>query len=202
MSTTAPGGSVGGLAPSSAPQVAGRPLPGAGTPKHPQAHHVLQEPDGAVDAGLVGEVGLARRLGQYRRVRAPARPATTSPRRCTPSGRRRSGTPTTAEAVSCEPTAITGTSRAGPTRAATSGSSVPTTVARVAQRREQVGAQAELLEQRRCPLARRGVVALGGRGVGALGTHLAGEPVRQQVREEQQRRGVGVGLGVRAATSW
>ena len=36
--------------------------------QHPEAHHVLEEPDGAVDPALVGEVGLARLLAEDGRV--------------------------------------------------------------------------------------------------------------------------------------
>ncbi len=76
--------------------------------QQPQPHHVAQVPDRAVDAGLVGEVGGPALLGQHRRVQLDARPATRCPARCRRS-RRRAGTPTTADAVSCEPTATTGT---------------------------------------------------------------------------------------------
>ena len=40
--------------------------------QHPQAHDVAQVADGPVDAGLVGEVGPAARLGEHRRVELEA----------------------------------------------------------------------------------------------------------------------------------
>ena len=50
--------------------------------QQPQAHHVAQVADRAVDAGLVGEVGRPAGLGQHRRGPAPRRPATRCRRRC------------------------------------------------------------------------------------------------------------------------
>ena len=96
-------------------------LPGAGPGadgllQQPQAHHVAQVADRAVDPGLVGEV---RPRGSPRSAPAgpaPRRPGTRCRRRCTRSRGPAAGTPTTAEAVSCEPTAITGSGRGRPGR--------------------------------------------------------------------------------------
>ena len=78
----------------------------------------------AVDAALVGEVGRPGRLGEHRARRARRRPAPRSRRRCTPRRRSAIGTPTTADAVSCEPTATTA-GWAAPIGSATSGSRLP-----------------------------------------------------------------------------
>ena len=93
--------------------------------QEPQAHHVAQEADRAVHAALVREVrraaGVRRRPA--RRARRPRGP--TSRTRCRRSDRRLAGTPTTAEAVSCEPTWITGVAAGRPVASATSPRSGP-----------------------------------------------------------------------------
>ena len=61
--------------------------------------------------------------------------------------------------------------------------------ARVAQRRQDRPGQAEPLGQLECPVPRAHVVQPGRRGVGALGTDLAGQPVGQQVGQQQQPLG-------------
>ena len=75
--------------------------------EQPQAHDVAQVADPVVDAALVGEVRRAALLGQDRRVELDAdeRPGAAGDvreRRSSPAG-----TPTTADAVSCEPTSVT-----------------------------------------------------------------------------------------------
>ena len=164
--------------------------------QQPQPHDVAQVADGAVDAALVGEVGLAG----WRRS-APARPAR---RRRAPTSRRRrsrsrepvAGTPTTADAVSCEPTVVTSGSWSIPSSSRTVGR----------QRREdlpgrddvgqQPGGQAQRLDQLRRPAPGAGVDQAGGGGDGLLGDLAAGEPVAQQVRDQQRAGGVlQVGLG-------
>ena len=113
--------------------------------------------------------------------------------------RPRAGTATTADAVSCEPTAITGSgppgrpgpSPASPGSAASSGRRVPITRAGLAQRREQPGGQAGPPDQVPRPVPGPGVVQLGGGRVGHLGADLTGQPVGEQVGDQQQgpRRG-------------
>ena len=75
--------------------------------QQPEPADVAQEADAAVDAALVGEVRRPARLGEHRLVELDARPATRCPRRRRRSPRSVAGTPTTADAVSCEPTATT-----------------------------------------------------------------------------------------------
>ena len=58
--------------------------------------------------------------------------------------------------------------------------------ARPAQRREQPAGQARRADEPSRPGLRPGVVELGGGRVGQLGADLAGEPVGQQVRDQQQ----------------
>ena len=66
-----------------------------------------------------------------------------------------------------------------------------------------VGRQAEPRDQVGRPLRGPGVEQLGGRRVGQLRAELAGQPVGQQVRDEQQPVRPPEQCGVpRAATSW
>ena len=104
----------------------------------PQAHHVPQEPDPAVHATLVGEVRLPRRLAS-----APALQLQPDQR---PGARGdvgeplvpAAGTATTDEAVSCDPTAITGVAAGSPVSSATvRQQSRPTTLTGLPQRRQQ-----------------------------------------------------------------
>ena len=82
-----------------------RPLPGADRLlEQPQAHDVAQEADPPVDAQLVREVGGPARLVADRRVELEARRGPRCRRRCRPTRSLASGTPTTADAVSCDPT--------------------------------------------------------------------------------------------------
>ena len=128
-------------------------------------------------------------LGEHRRVELEADERPGARGDVAEAGARSAGTPTTAEAVSCEPTATTGTSGATPRSAATSGSSGPTTepASRSGGRIDQ-GSSSRLARSLR-PLAGADVEQPGRRGVGALGADLAGQPVAEQVG--QQEHGVG-----------
>ena len=115
--------------------------------QQPQAHDVAQVADGAVDADLVGEVGPPALLGQHRGVELDADQRPGAAGDVGEAGRCRPGTPTTAEAVSCEPTAVTGIavepgrprprrSRSGRRRARAAAAGAP---GRMPSRRDQVG---------------------------------------------------------------
>ena len=104
---------------------------------------LVQEADPPVDAALVGEVGGPRLLGDHRLRRARRRPAPRCRRRCTPRRGSVIGTPTTAEAVSCEPTV---------TRPASPSMQVADHGARVDRaRRAGAAAQADAAPAARCP---------------------------------------------------
>ena len=75
--------------------------------QQPQAHHVVQEADAAVDAALVGEVGRAARLGDDAVLELDADEPPGAAGDVGGVVGDRIGTATTAEAVSCEPTAVT-----------------------------------------------------------------------------------------------
>ncbi len=139
--------------------------------EHPEAHHVLQEPDRAVDAALVGEVGEPRVLGQHRLVELEAdqRPGA----RGDVGGaarRRRARRPPRRRCRASRPRSP-GRRRAGRRARATSGSSGPTTVAGVAQRRQDRPRAGRAARRGRAAHSRDAhVVQPGRRGVGALGT--------------------------------
>ena len=128
-------------------------------------------------------------LGQHRRLELEPdqRPGAAGDVRRARSPR--IGTPTTAEAVSCEPTAVTGTAGA-PTR----GHLGEQRADGRRRRRPAAGTastgQAEPVEQLGVPGSRAvHVEQPGGGGVGALDAPLAGQPVGQQVRDQQQAVG-------------
>ena len=103
--------------------------------QQPEAHDVAQVADRAVDAALVGEVGLPGRLGEHRRGRARPRPATRCRRRCRRSARRRPAPrrrPRRCRASRPPPRPACSGSR--------SGSTGPITVPGAPQRREQMPA--------------------------------------------------------------
>ena len=98
----------------------------------------------------------------------------------------RAGTPTTAEAVSCEPTAVRTVDSASPVSRRTSGRRRPTT---------SPGWRMGGSRPRGTPMASRistdhvagaDVVQPGGRRVGRLGPERAGEPAGEQVRDQQE----------------
>ena len=100
-----------------------------------------------------------------------------------------SGTATIAEAVSCEPTAMTS-------------SGAPTARSRVAREAAEVRAgidergqdgcrNAEPLGELEVPLARADIDQAGGRRVGALGDAGAGEEERDEVGDEERDVGLG-----------
>ena len=86
MSTTVRSGAASRAPRAAAAQVASTPLAHA-LRQHPQPHHVAQEADRAVDAGLVGEVGRRARLGEHRRVELQADQRPGAARRCRRSRR-------------------------------------------------------------------------------------------------------------------
>ena len=75
----------------------------------------------------------------------------------------------------------------------------PDDVARGAQRRQDRGGHADQVGELGGPGPRADVVQPGRGGVGALGPHLAGEPVAQQVRQQQRRVAAFSSSGVPAA---
>ncbi len=93
--------------------------------QQPQAHHVAQVADRAVDAALVGEVRRAAGLGQDRRVELDADQRPGPAGDVGEAGRPSAGTPTTADAVSCDPTSVTARRGARPVALATSSRSGP-----------------------------------------------------------------------------
>ena len=84
--------------------------------QQPQPHDVAQKSGRAVDPRLVGEVCRPRGVCQYGLVEFDARPATRCHTRCSAKSGGRAGTPTTADAVSCEPTVVTATGPTAPSR--------------------------------------------------------------------------------------
>ena len=99
------------------------------------------------------------------------------------------GTPTTADAVSCEPTATTGTTP--PTCSATWGSRSPTSSTGVDEVGEERRVEAEADHQLGVPGAGGDVEQPGGGGVGALGDVVAGQGGSDQVGDQQDRVGLG-----------
>ncbi len=97
------------------------------------------------------------------------------------------GTAATADAVSCEPTAITG--RSAPMRSATSGRSRPMTVPG-STRSARGGVDPETGRERHIPGAGLHVQQACRRGVGPFGDAGTGEEEGEEVRDEE--RGVGV----------
>ena len=99
------------------------------------------------------------------------------------------GTPTTADAVSCDPTAITSTADVAPTSDATSSRSElirdPGST-----KEEQRARQAQLVDQGRIPVPSTDVEQAGGGGVGALDHLFTGEPESQQIGDHQHPGGV------------
>ena len=157
--------------------------------QQPQAHDVAQVADGAVDAALVGEVGRAGcprsapgassstpdqrpgAAGDVGEAAPPARARRRRPRRC------RASRP-----------AITGTGRSPRRRGRASASSVPD------RRRpgSRSGGSSPTARPRRVDQIsadhrpRADVEQAGGGGVGHLGAALAGQPVAEQVGDQQQ----------------
>ncbi len=150
--------------------------------QQPQAHHVAQVADGAVDAALVGEVGPPAGLGQHRRVELDAdqgpgaagdvgevgrrRPARRPRRR-----RCRASRPRPPSVGLGEPGVRRAPGRSGRRAGAAAGTAPGAGPAR---------------RSGRPPIAGAHVEQLGGGGVGHLGADLAGEPVADQVRDQQQ----------------
>ena len=132
-----------------------------------------EEPDRAVDAALVGEVGRPRLLGQHRLVELEAGEgpgAERDVRRVVGLHRARRPPRTRCRASRPRPRA-----RRPPTRSATWGSRSPTTSPGSTRAGKSVGVEAEPHHQLGVPLARRDVEQPGRRGVGALGDVVAGE---------------------------
>ncbi len=167
------------------------PVPGAhGLAQQPGAHDVGQEPHRAVDAALVGEVGRARRAGEHGRVELEADESPVPSERYADASSA-SGVPTTAEAVSWDPTA-TSDSRSTPSEEATSADTSPTTSPGSDQVREDLPRQAQHRDELVVPPPGARVEQTGRRGVGDLGDLTAGQPVAEQVGHQQQagrRRG-------------
>ena len=165
------------------------PLPGAHRlTQQPQPHHVLQIADPAVDPALVGEVGRPALLGQHRCVQlhADQRPGAGGDVGRVigrPSARRPPPTPCRA-------------SRRPPHRAADGaeiGRRRPRAAGRCADpgrrsRRQQAARQPEVGRSGRVPLTGCGRPADRWSRRWSLGDPLAGQPVRQQVRDEQRPR--------------
>ena len=167
--------------------------------QQPQAHDVAQVPDGAVDAGLVGEV---RPPGSPRSAPAgpaPRRPATRCRRRC-----RRSPGPAAGTAGHGRRGVVRADRDHRQRRAASPAGARPAASAAVADDARRAGAAAGTARRagparRISPAprpARRDVEQLGGGGVGHLRADLAGQPVGQQVGDEQQRRAAASSCGV------
>ena len=144
--------------------------------EQPGAHHVGEEPDPAVDAALVGEVGGAGLVGEHRTVELDADqpPGAAGDVRRVGVGHRHADH-----------------RRRGVVRAdrdhRRARRDSPTTVPGVDQLGQLARARAPTSgQQLGVPLAGVHVEQPGGRGVGALAHGPAGEPVRHQVRDEQQ----------------
>ena len=163
--------------------------------QQPQPHDVAQVADGAVDAALVGEVGLPAGVGQHRRVQLDA------DERPRPAG-------DVAEAGAGGGDADD--RGRGVVRADGGDEQLlvdPQLVAHLGRHRredlpgrddvgQQPGGQAQRLDQLRRPAPGAGVDQAGGGGDGLLGDLAAGEPVAEQVRDHQRAGGVlQVGLG-------
>ena len=150
--------------------------------EHPQAHDVAQVPDRAVDPGLVGEVGGAALLGEHRPVQLEAdqrpgpagdvrevvarRPAPRRrPTRCRAS---RPSTPAPTRAAR-RPRARGPAARPGRAAAGAGVLSMPSRSARSVAH-----------------VRRRRVEQAGGRRVGHLRDPRAGQPVAEQVRDQQR----------------
>ena len=158
--------------------------------EQPQAHDVAQVADPAVDAGLVREVRRAALLAEHRRPQLDAderpRPAR-DVGEARPAGRDRDdrrrgvvradvghGRPRREAGLLGDLVADRSEQRARP-----------------AQRREEAPVVAQRLDQVPRPLPRRRVEQPGRRGVRLLGGGLAGQPVAEQVRDEEHRPGPG-----------
>ena len=163
--------------------------------EQPEPADVAQEAGAAVDADLVGEVGRAGRLGEDRARRARGRRATRCRWRCRRSGRSVAG--------------HADDRRGGVVRADRRHRSVPS-VGRAhgpspggSIGRQQVGGDAEPVEEVGRPLPGADVEQAGGRRVGQLGPQLAGEPVGEEVGEQHDVGGLGPRAGPRcSAASW
>lgn len=92
--------------------------------EQPEAGDVVQESDAAVDAELVGEVRLACGIRQHRLIEFQTDQPPVPQEMYAECGDVR-GAATTADAVSCEPTPMTG--RSAPTASTSSGRSLPIT---------------------------------------------------------------------------
>ena len=125
-----------------------------GLAQQPQAHDVVQEPHAPVDAALVREVRLARLVGDHGSRRARRRRAPTCRTRCTPRVRCACGTATTAEAVSCEPTAMTATCGRRTDRCGVAGEQRAEAFAGLDERRQDAARQSERGDRARGPTRR------------------------------------------------
>ena len=152
--------------------------------EQPDAHHVAQEPDPAVDAALVGEVG--RRAASVRTGCSSSTP-TSAPGAAGDVRRRSSLAHRHADhggrgVVRADATT---TRRRQPVASATSqrADDVPGST----QRRQHAPARARPASSSSVvPLAGAHVEQPGGRGVRALADRLPGQPVGQQVGDQQQ----------------
>src|SRR5215218_5354063 len=100
-------------------------LPGADRlAEQPHTHHVAQVANLSVNPALVGEIGLPAVITEYRSVQLnPHQRPRPDDTYAAPGST--IGTPTTADAVSCDPTAISSRDAGAPTSAATSVRSEP-----------------------------------------------------------------------------
>ena len=171
--------------------------------QQPQAHDVAQVADRAVDAELVGEPGGAALLGEHRLLELHADQRPRAARDVgEPVGRRRGrrrpptrcrATRRRSRAPGRSARSRRGRRRAAPPAGRPAGAAAGTGSA----------ASPRPVDQRPGPLARRRVEQAGRRGVGDLRADRAGEPVREQVRDQQQPCGPRPAAAVpRRAASW
>ena len=153
--------------------------------EHPQPHDVLEEAHGAVDAALVGEVRATGGLGQHRGVeletdeRPGARGDVGEAVGVGRHAHHRGGGVVGADGDHRNSLRDAGV-------AADLGEHRPDDRPGLAQRRQDRPRQPEVAHQVARPVTGGEVVERGGRGVGALHADGAGQPVGQQVRQQQQ----------------
>ena len=168
------------------------PLPGPDRLlEQPQAHDVAQEADPSVDAQLVGEVGRAgsrsSRIGAS--SSRPTRPQV--PQAMYAARSPAIGTPTTADAVSCDPTWDTRTPGASPVSAATGARNGPSGVPGSDTGRSSDAGSPSSATSAGVPGAARRVEQPGRRRVRRLRLVDARQPVADEVRDHRHRRGRG-----------
>ena len=167
-------------------------LPGAGPGTHaflqqPQAHHVPQVPDRPVDPRFVAEIRPAAGLGEHRLIQLHAhqrpRPAGDVGEAAAAGGHGDHGGRgvVRADGDDGEPGSQARASRRA-------GLQEPDQLAGLAQRGEDARRDSGLPDQPGGPGPGGDVVQLRGRCVRDLGAGLPGQPVAEQVGDEQQRR--------------